>query len=487
MKYLLTLTFFFSTCLLIAQTSIYLSDAIPLVEETGFGNRSPRIVTLEDGRPVVYWGKPGNNSKLYIATWQDDGFGEPVTIDTDGIEVDIWQSGLGPQLAAQGNTIFLVFEAYNVGIYSVRSTDGGLSFDAPVSVFDFPPGRVATLPSVTINSNGNPIISFVTTNFQEEEAQYEVSISLDGGATFEPTVVANTEASGGEVCECCPATLSVTDDDELLLTFRNNDANIRDIWVSKSDANTLDFTIATDIDDTDWFITGCPSSGPDAFVVGDSLVAVASSGIPDAPGVYLSTMNATNMDMGYQFKFPTFNGNAVVQNYPRISGHLDTIGVVYQEPGNIGTDVILSWSVTGTGDMAQQLVQVTEEVLSQNYPDIAFSNGVFHIVYADQSTGKVMYKQAGFSPFTHTQETAKPNLNIQANPNPFDDYTQIDLSEFGVQNWDIQLVDLKGQEIRKYQTSEAFVRIEKKNLEAGIYFLNLKGNKKWGRIKLVIL
>ena len=57
------------------------------------------------------------------------------------------------------------------------------------------------------------------------------------------------------------------------LFFRNNDNNLRDIWVSRSSNSGLDFTEATDVDDTDWVINACPISGPQmAQLAGDSLI-----------------------------------------------------------------------------------------------------------------------------------------------------------------------------------------------------------------------
>lgn len=485
-NYLLFLFLFVSLCVS-AQTEIFLSDPIFVTNVDGLGNRSPRVVTLADGRPVVYWGKSGSNSKMYIAVGTETGFEAPVEVPIGSVEIDIWASGLGPQLAARGNSIFLVFEAYGQGIYVVRSTDGGASFELPVSVFDAPAGRVATLPGITVDANGNPIVSFVTTNFQEQEALYEVAVSLDGGASFEPTVVANTEASGGVVCECCPASLTIANNEQLILTFRNNDDNIRDIWASVSSLNELNFNAAADIDDTDWFLSGCPSNGPDAIVSGDSLVSVAFSGIESGPGIYLSTLHLPTMQKGYQFKFPTFEGNAVVQNFPRIAGQADTIGVVYHENANIGTDVVLAWSVNGTNGLQNQLVKIADENLSQNYADIAFSHGLFHIVYQDQLSGKVQYRRAGFSPMTAVEQPQTSSIKIDIQPNPFSDEAVIDISAFEGTSFEISIFNQQGQQVKTIRHRGQQYILKKENFAEGVYFIKVSDGKSLGWKRVVIL
>ena len=161
MKKVLLYLFLLPT-LLSGQSNLFLTDAIP-VSTAGTGLRAPRIALLEGNRPIVYWGKTGSNATLYLAIWQDGAFGAPIALNINGIDLDLWSGGLGPQIAASGNSIFVVFESYGEGIYCLRSADGGQSFGAPVPVFDAPAGRVATIPSIAITPAGNPVISFITT------------------------------------------------------------------------------------------------------------------------------------------------------------------------------------------------------------------------------------------------------------------------------------------------------------------------------------
>ena len=57
--------------------------------------------------------------------------------------------------------------------------------------------------------------------------QYVVAKSVDGGLTFSSEVVAG-EIYGDEACDCCQPEL-IVNEDYVIVYFRNNDNNIRDI------------------------------------------------------------------------------------------------------------------------------------------------------------------------------------------------------------------------------------------------------------------
>ena len=156
-----------------------------------------------------------------------------VQIPLGGISLDLWSGQLGPQIAAHGNSVYVVFESYGEGIFCSRSLDGGQSFDLPVSTVDLEPGRYATLPTITTDNDGNPIVGFITTNASEQDANYEVAVSQDGGVSFLPTTTVDPPAAGETPCECCPASMVVDTDDNLYVSYRNNIANVRDMWVAK--------------------------------------------------------------------------------------------------------------------------------------------------------------------------------------------------------------------------------------------------------------
>ncbi len=452
---------------------LFLSDPIS-VSTSGTGLRAPRIALLEGNRPVVYWGKTGGSPTLYLAIWQENAFSEPIPISTNGIEPDLWGGGLGPQIAAQDDLIFLVFENYGNGIYCVRSEDGGLTFSDPVSVFEAPVGRVATIPSLAITPSGNPVISFVTTNFSEQNAQYEVAHSLDGGVSFEPTVLANSAAPGEEVCECCPASIITATDDEWYLAFRNNDENLRDIWIAKSTDGGSSFAQATDIDNTDWVIQSCPQSGPDMLLSGDSIFTALYSGA-NGSNIYLSTLDKNTMQVGNQFQIPSVSGDSQNQNFPAIAGRGDTLAVIWQENGpGTSWDINLAWTTTGTGVLQNQSMPVDNDLLSQKQPDIAFADGQFHIVYEDYKTSRVLYRTAGFEPIVQNESAPLTVTSVSVTPNPVQEQLAIVVQGTEGKHFTAILFDANGQLVGHFNGLSDQMNIDTDRLKSGIYFINIQ-------------
>lgn len=475
------LIFLFLFPFILEGQNLYFTDPLPVSPE-GTGSRTPRIALLEDNRPVVYWGKTGSNPTLYISVWKDGSFKDPVALNTNGISPNLWGGGLGPQIAAKGNTIFLVFEKYGDGIYCIKSDDGGETFGNPVKADDLESGRFATLPSVAIDPAGNPIVSFLTADSFEQDALYEITKSTDGGLSFPPSTVANMAADGGKVCECCPATIATVSEDELYLGFRNNDNNIRDMWVSKSTDGGLNFPEAVDIDDTDWFIQSCPQSGPDMMVSGDSIFTVFFSGT-DGSNIYFSSLNKETMTIGEQFQIPSISGDNKVQNFPSIAGNGDTLAVVWQESNN-SFDVMMAWSVKGSGDLLNNTAILTDGFLSQKGPDIVYGNGRFYITYEDQLSSRVMYRIASFEEIVNVPNVEHSDFSVRVNPNPFYRNTLISFENENNEKVFGSLFNINGQILNEYETTAS--NLEVSGLETGVYVFKIQKGRKIITEKLVV-
>ena len=59
--------------------------------------------------------------------------------------------------------------------------------------------------------------------------------------------------SGAEVCDCCPSEIILNGSDQALL-FRDNNANLRDMWASFSSDGGGTFPIGGDVDDAEWLV-----------------------------------------------------------------------------------------------------------------------------------------------------------------------------------------------------------------------------------------
>ena len=379
--YLFFAYFFIFTCShLLAQNGIQWSD--PIDVSLTSGNKSPVVGTFNDGNPVLIW---GNGSTILFTKMVDGLFIQPITVPTGSNSPNIYSFG-GIDMAIKDNQIFIVYENFDNGIFIIKSSDEGNSFQAPVNVYDPIPGKWATLSSVAIDDNGNPLVSVILENTNETQGQFVMMRSLDAGDTFTSPVVASEAANGDYVCECCPSDIYTAGED-VWLVFRNNDNNLRDMWVTKSDDNGDSFDQGVDVDNTDWILNSCPISGPKiAPLSGDSLMTIWKSGGIGAIRVYISTLNGSTMEKGFEMVLPLSNTNAI-QGSSNIAGANDTIGIVWDESGfgANGTDLMFALSTNGSQGLISNLSNITEATGTQKFPSLVFSDGVFHLFHTNGS------------------------------------------------------------------------------------------------------
>ena len=321
------------------------------------------------------------------------------------------------------------------------------------------------------------IVSFITTDFSEQNAQYEITRSTDGGLTFPPTTIANIAAAGAEVCECCPASIGVASENELYLAFRNNDNNLRDIWVAKSTDGGASFPEAVDIDTTDWIAFICPQSGPDILLSGDSIFSVFFNGKTGSE-IYFSSMNKNSMDAGYQFQFPSYSGQDESQNFPSIAGNGDTLGVVWQESGANNNEIYMAWSTNGSGDLLNNYLVIDNGPSSQKQPDMIYKDGLFHMVYQDLNTAKVLYRIASFEEIVSASEVSSSDFSVEIKPNPASELAIVSFENQNLEKITASLFNSKGQLVKELESHGNTMEINCRNFEKGVYFLNLQKGKK---------
>ncbi|MBI1224680.1 MAG: T9SS type A sorting domain-containing protein [Bacteroidetes bacterium] len=459
-------------------TDIAWSTPIP-VSTTTFGASSPKLGILASGEVVAVWGKSGTNPKIYFSRKTGDNFEAPTQINTNGIIPDIYGFG-GLGMAVYGSKIFIVFENFDSGVHLLRSEDGGQTFLPPVSVFDPPASDWTTLASVAVDYAGNPIVSVIRELATEINARYIVIRSLDGGASFQPPVVASDPADGEYVCECCPSEMAVSGD-SVWLVFRNNNNDQRDIWVSRSTDAATSFTTATDVDATDWVVNACPISGPRLHQIGgDSLLALWMSGATGQGRIYGATLHGGTMEKGWQFDFPALNTNNSLQSFPSVAGSGDTICVVWEESGfgaNAG-EILYSFSQNGAeGLTTYPLTNLTKMPGNQKYPNIQFANGVFHLIY--QTGGGLEYRRGPLAIINSIEETERVKPSFRLVENPVSNF--ILLKTAGQNQGNFTLYNRAGQAVKSWPIGDAAIGHLLKlplptGIPTGLYFLKMEND-----------
>lgn len=468
---------FLAACLIttvVSAQTLFQSNPIMVADGTLFGSFRPRIVLNGSGNPVVLWGSNIGGYKGFVSFWDGANFSTPFRIHPTSIVSNNVES---PQIASKGDTVYIVYSvppAMSQQVRMLASTDGGLTWGPSVRVDSLnSSSEIATFPSVTTTPDGNPLIVFMRQNMDYSNPRYVLRRSLDIGASFLPIVEATTIASG-EACDCCFSSIYAPTPTDVYIPFRRNANNTRDMWAVRSLDSGGSFTQAIDLDSTDWFIPACPSSGPVARIEGDSIVsAYMSEGGDGYARIYLSLSHRDSSEAYWNDTLPLSGGPAASQNHPAIAGKGDTLGLVFEHNSGSGNDIYMAWSTTGVSGLLQNpVVLVGGGNSNQRVPDLKFKNGVFHLVYADNATGDVIYKQLAFYPLVGLDGAeSKPFL---AYPNPVLHHSQVSFPERMPSGTLLNLLDLQGRILHSTdvagQDRSLFARGD---FPAGIYFLQL--------------
>lgn len=428
----------------LAQQTISWGPEISVADGSVYGNIHPRMTLSADGNPVVVFGH-ATQGKLYVAKGNGAGFNSPVVLFPQTVQAYL-ANWTGPDITANQDTVIVIFKAkpFDTGhIYAVRSTDGGATFSDTIRVDDHDSGRTF-LPSVKFDVDGNPVVSYMTfDNFADLNPQYVIAHSPNGGTSYGASVPVST-INGAEACDCCPSDL-VVNGNNIALLYRNNDANIRDIFGILSTDNGQNFTASENLENLNWNLNACPSTGPQGCTLGNSLVAVSASAASGNYRVNVSTANWSDLQNPAQYPLMPPTTITGKQNYPRISASGDTVVVVWEERETSNPEVFCSvitdGNLAGLDDYKARINTVETGI--QTNPDVIVKDGFVHVVFQDAASGDVIYRKgtitdvAGIGNIVETKPVVYPN--------PSSDGTFYLVGSLN--NSDLKLTDLSGKQI----------------------------------------
>lgn len=437
-----------------------------------YGSYRPRATIVQGDVPVVIYGRLGSEN-IFISRWNGSSFDAPTTLLTGG-ESSYISNWTGPDIGSKGDTIVAVFKLNPLetgNVYSVRSTDGGVTFSDTIRVDDHDNG-VAWMPSMEMDENGNPVVACMIHDANWANPRYALINSNDAGLTYfgENEV---TSSIPGETCDCCASELAI-DGQRQLLIYRNNESNIRDIFGVLSTDGGATFPSYTNLDNLAWSLVSCPSTGADAVFMGDTVVTAYASAGGGIYRVYVSTASITSGLVFETREMMTIpSPSQGTQNYPRISQENDTIVLAWTEMDNLNNDIFYSVSVPGVNTI-NALTQFKYKGNlttsgAQTTPEIIYKNGLAHLFYQDNSTGNLIYRRGTIDVHLGQSELSS-TIHLFPNPSKTGTYKiQGNLNIVGV-------TDLCGKSI-KYSSQivngGSVLRLE--NAMAGVYFLIYEG------------
>ncbi len=438
--------YFFTLCFAVAfsvPSFAQITWGTPItVTSSGTGsNLHPRIALNRSGDPYIVWGK--TDTIAYFTKWNGTSFNPPSV--PSGAHKVFAQSWAGPDLAAYGDTVYISMKVTPEGTitnysYLAHSYDGGTTFSAPVRV-DNIDTNISRFPTVTANATGNPVVAFMKFNASFNNAQYVVSRSTDGGATFSADVLAS--AGTNEVCNCCPATM-LSSGSDIIVLYRNNATNIRDSWAAVSTTGGATFPSRMNIDNNNWLKTSCPASGPDGFVIGDSIYSVFMSG-DTPPLVYYSRSSISAMSSASTTPLTGTVTGLLSQNYPRTANCGNVASAVWVQNVSSGKYIAFTFTnnITAGGFPPYSALSFATGTGIMN-ADVAMSPGAVHIVWEDDNTGKVMYLKGTYTVTTSVSQATSKEI-IDLFPNPAKEEFTIILNKINISS--SYLVDMSGSRI----------------------------------------
>jgi hypothetical protein len=233
------------------------------------------------------------------------------------------------------------------------------------------------------------------------------------------------------------------------------------------------------IDNTNWQVFTCPTSGPRAILKNDSIIAVWMSEATGDARIMLGTMNVNTMQTGFNAFVDNSPGPFIAQNIPSIAGTGDTLGIVWQDNRNSFTNgIYFSYSVTGPlGLSAAYPVSDTSTNHAFVTPDISYANGTFHIVYQNQTTNSVVYRSVYISG-VGMDEPFSVGKKVKIYPNPFSAWAVVEIPDPEHSAYDFLLYDVLGQQVRRINAHDSKVYMERGDLSPGIYQLRVSAGGK---------
>lgn len=447
-----------------AQSNITWNGMGMDIANNSYDNRHPRIALDGAGNPLVIWGRMSDES-VFFSRWNGTMFTAPVKLNPSWLTVSMG-SYLAPEIASKGDTVYVVVkrtpETVDTNrIFIFTSFNGGLSFNPPVELA-FIADSLSGYPSVTTDATGNPIVAFMKSDQPFVNPRWVVTKSSDYGNTFSTDVKASGQ-SGGVVCDCCPAAI-INSGSNIIMLYRSNIGNIRDIWAGISPDYGNTFPLGLNVDQSNWNIFACPTSGPDAEIIGDTLYTVFMNGASGSGRIYLSKTSISSGSVNSIDLLTSAIPGLGLQNFPRMAANGNAVAIVWKQNVN-GNDQL---PLLFTNDIANGFPALydTVDLNDINIMDVALSNGNIFVVWEDDNTGTVKYRTGTFTPSTTTGINEFSQNNFSVYPNPA--VTEIKINLFSKDNFEIEIINTHGKTILKTKNKTV---IDVSKFSNGIYFI----------------
>lgn len=439
-----------------------------------YSNMHPRMSLNGAGNPMVVWGRMSDQS-VFFTRWNGAAFTTPIKLNPAWLTVAT-ASWMGPDIASKGDTVYVVVKrtpetSDSNRIFIFASFNGGVSFNTPVELA-FIADSISRFPTIEVDARGNPIVAFMKFNASFMDSRWVVMKSSDFGKTFSTDVKASGWGGSAEVCDCCPGTLICSGVTTTML-YRNNNLNIRDNWAGISTNSSVSFSSGFAVDNNNWKVMSCPSSGPDGVIIGDTLYSTFMS---SSTGNYRTYFSKSALSKGSMNNIAPLTGTITglsQQNYPRIATDGTAMAIVWKQTKSGQAQLPILF----TDDISNGFTSTYDTVDLDNITntDIAMSNGNIYVVWQDDGSGTVKYRTG-----TYTQaSTSISETNFQNRfsiyPNPVNN--QLSIQSKDNTNFSFSIFNMLGEKIYQSHSNIKHSLFNIHNFPQGIYFVQIQSGK----------
>lgn len=361
----------------------------------------PRLFTDNSGTVFMSWMKSdGDSTRLYYSAYKESNWSEPFEVASSDTWFVNWADypsiiGYNGNATAahwlsktEGGTysydVTIAHYENNFGNYFVPHSDGTPTEHGFVSMH---PLTDSTYHAVWLdgrNTGG-------TSHDHEEEHGSDLSsaMTLRGALINNSTVVSEQEIDPS-VCDCCNTSLAKTSNG-IIVAYRNRTKDeIRDIYVSKYNAESDTWSDPILVFEDGWNIAGCPVNGPILDSIDDQVAIAWFTGANEKPIVKM----AFSDDSGSNWNPPII----VDQSSPL--GRVDVVlkskdlAMVSWVSRTDGAAEINLAEVHKSGEIKVQTVSLTSDSRASGFPQLTKLSNSLMMAWTDISDEKPKIKTA---------------------------------------------------------------------------------------------